>query len=140
MDFWNKLGRAAQMASDKATVALEVVKLNIKIRGEKAAIAKAKAQMGELIWKNYLAGETLQPELVELCADIDESLAVIDILRTEIEMVKSQDFDDDFACACGCDDACDCDCDCDETCTCDETDACAAELCDCGCEDAQPDC
>ena len=146
MDFWNKLGRAAQMASDKANIAVELVKLNIKIRSEKAAIAKAKTQMGELIWKNYLAGETLQPELVELCSDIDESLALIDILRTEIEIVKNQDSDlfgeygcdcgcEDEACDCGCEgEACDCGCE-DEACEC----GCEDEACDCGCEDAQQD-
>ena len=89
MAFLDKLGSAARNLGDKAGNAVEIGKLNGKIKDEEKAIAECTKKIGEFIFGLHAAGEALPEEAAALCAQIDGHNAAIEEAKAEIEKIKT---------------------------------------------------
>ena len=88
MAFLDKLTAAAKSAGDKANAAIEIGKLNMKIKSETASIEQFKAQIGDLLWAQYQAGSVTDPQIVALCESIAAANTTIDDLQAKIDQLK----------------------------------------------------
>jgi len=89
MAFLDKLGSAARNLGDKAGNAVEIGKLNGKIKDEEKAITECMKKIGEFYYGLHKADEALPEEAAALCAQIDGYGAAIDEARAEIERIKA---------------------------------------------------
>ena len=89
MAFFDKLSSMAKTASDKAGTALEIGKLNLRIKSENGEIDKCKLEMGQYLWEQHLAGQTLPEEMVAVCQRIQASLELIENLQAQIQDLKA---------------------------------------------------
>jgi len=89
MAFLDKLGSAARNLGDKAGSAVEVAKLNGKIKDEEKAVAGCVQQIGEFFLGLYKAGEALPEAAMALCAQIDGRGVAIEEAKAEIERIKT---------------------------------------------------
>lgn len=89
MAFFDKLKAAAEAVSDKTNDMIEITKLNSKISAETNAISELKKKIGNIIFEYYQKGESLPPEIGELCESIKNSQATIETLQNEIAAIKS---------------------------------------------------
>ena len=89
MAFFDKITAAAKSAKESANTAIEVGKLNMKIKGENDSIEQFKGQIGDLLWAQYLEGEVTDPRIIALCESIAAANANIEALQQQIEVLKA---------------------------------------------------
>ncbi len=99
MDFLDKLSKvgktvaskttqAAKTAADKTGDMIEIGKLNSKISSEKSNIIGIKQKIGEYYWIKFLAGDQLEDEVSQMCADIrkcEDTIAGYEAQKTAIK-------------------------------------------------------
>lgn len=90
MAFFDKLSAAARQAGDKANTAIEIGKLNMKIKSENANIEQFKAQIGDLLWAQYKEGTVTDPQVIALCESIAAANETIEGLEAKIGELKSE--------------------------------------------------
>lgn len=75
-DFFDELGetltRTARELGERAEQIYETQKIRNKISGEERIVDKLMADMGNLLYRRYKAGETLDGEFVTFCEEIDQ--------------------------------------------------------------------
>ena len=89
MAFLDKLGSAAKNIGDKASGAVEITKLNGKIKAEENAAAECEKKIGAFYYGLCQAGEALPEEAAALCAQIDGHNANAEEARAEITRIKT---------------------------------------------------
>ncbi len=89
MAFFDKITAAAKSAKESANTAIEVGKLNLKIKGENDSIEQFKGQIGDLLWAQYQEGEVTDPRIIALCESIAAANANIEELQQQIEALKA---------------------------------------------------
>ena len=89
MAFFDKITAAAKSAKDSASTAIEVGKLNLKIKGENDSIEQFKVQIGDLLWAQFLEGTVTDPQVIALCESIAAANANIEALEQEIAAIKA---------------------------------------------------
>lgn len=90
MAFLDKLSATAKTAGDKANTAIELGKLNMKIKSESASIEQFKAQIGDLLWSQYLKGTVTDPQIVALCESIAAGEENIAGFQAQIDSIKAE--------------------------------------------------
>ncbi len=88
MALLDKLSAAARTAKETANTAIEVGKLNLKIKNENDSIERFKGQIGDLMWAQYQEGTVTDPQVVALCESIAAANETIDQLYRQIAEVK----------------------------------------------------
>ncbi len=89
MAFFDKISAAAKQAGDKANTAIEIGKLNMKIKSENASIEQFKAQIGDLLWAQYKEGKVTDPQVIALCESIAAANGTIEELEAKINGLKA---------------------------------------------------
>ena len=89
MAFFDKITAAAKSAKESANTAIEVGKLNLKIKNENDSIEQFKGQIGDLLWAQYQEGEVTDPRIIALCESIAAANANIEELQQQIEVLKA---------------------------------------------------
>jgi len=89
MAFFDKITAAAKSAKESANTAIEVGKLNLKIKGENDSIEQFKGQIGDLLWAEYQEGNVTDPRIIALCESIAAANASIEELQQQIEVLKA---------------------------------------------------
>lgn len=85
-----KAAEAAKIAGEKANTAIEVGKLNVKVKSEENEIDNIKLALGQLVWEQFLAGDELREDLSQLCREIRSHQEVIAGLRSQISELKEK--------------------------------------------------
>lgn len=89
MALFDKITAAAKSAKESANTAIEVGKLNLKIKGENDSIEQFKSQIGDLLWAEYQEGNITDPRIIALCESIAAANANIEGLKQQIEALKT---------------------------------------------------
>lgn len=89
MAFFDKIAAAAKNAKDSANTAIEVGKLNMKIKSENDSIEQFKCQIGDLLWAQFQEGTVTDPQVIALCESIAAANASIEALQQQIEELKA---------------------------------------------------
>ena len=89
MAFFDKIAAAAKSAKESANTAIEVGKLNLKIKNENDSIEQFKGQIGDLLWAEYQEGNVTDPRIIALCESIAAANASIEELQQQIEVLKA---------------------------------------------------
>lgn len=89
MAFFDKITAAAKSAKESANTAIEVGKLNMKIKGEDDNIEQFKVQIGDLLWAQFQEGTVTDPQVIALCESIAAATANIEALQQQIEELKA---------------------------------------------------
>ena len=89
MAFFDKITAAAKSAKESANTAIEVGKLNLKIKSENDSIEQFKGQIGDLLWAQYQEGEVTDPRIIALCESIAAANANIEELQQQITVLKA---------------------------------------------------
>ena len=89
MAFFDKITAAAKSAKESANTAIEVGKLNLKIKNENDSIEQFKGQIGDLLWAQYQEGEVTDPRIIALCESIAAANANIEELQQQITVLKA---------------------------------------------------
>jgi hypothetical protein len=89
MAFFDKITAAAKSAKESANTAIEIGKLNMKIKGENDSIEQFKGQIGDLLWAQYQEGEVTDPRIIALCESIAAANANIEELQQQIAVLKA---------------------------------------------------
>ncbi len=89
MAFFDKITAAAKSAKESANNAIEIGKLNMKIKGENDSIEQFKAQIGDLLWARFQEGQVDDPQIVALCESIVAANANIEAYQAQIDEVKA---------------------------------------------------
>ena len=89
MAFFDKITAAARSAKETANTAIEVGKLNMKIKGENDSIEQFKGQIGDLLWAEYQEGNVTDPRIIALCESIAAATANIASLQQQIDVLKA---------------------------------------------------
>lgn len=84
MALLDKLSAAAKTAKETANTAIEIGKLNLKIKSENDSIERFKGQIGDLMWAQYQEGSVTDPQVVALCESIAAANETIDELHRQI--------------------------------------------------------
>jgi len=90
MAFFDKLNDLAKNVGDKTKEAMEISKLNAKIRTEKAAIEASYKKLGVLFYEKHAAGEIFDEAAEEIFAAMDASNTAITELEAEIAKIKAE--------------------------------------------------
>lgn len=72
MDIMDKLNGVARKVSDKAGELVELGKLNIRLQSEADEVEALKIQLGEICFGKYRSGDELDPEIENICAQIEK--------------------------------------------------------------------
>lgn len=88
MAFFDKLNDLAKNVGDKANDAIETTKLNNKINTEKMAIDEQYKKIGEYYYAKHAAGETVDKEIDEFIASINNHKNVITEAEAQIKLLK----------------------------------------------------
>ena len=88
-DAAKNVGNLAKNAGGKANSALEIGKLNQKIKTEKNNIENEYTKIGAYYYAKHAAGETLEAGAEEYCAVIDAANAAITGLEEEIAAIRA---------------------------------------------------
>ncbi|MEA5018514.1 MAG: zinc ribbon domain-containing protein [Erysipelotrichaceae bacterium] len=88
MSIFDKIGEGVKNLTEKATDVVEVTKISSKINAEKNVIGNLKCRLGDIVWENFVKGETLQADMLEICHKIKESELIILKFEEEIERIK----------------------------------------------------
>ena len=83
-----KISKTAKELSGHAETLYEVQKLRSKIANESRAVDKLMADLGNIIYKQYIAGEELSEEQTALCERIDQHMQNIE--KTSENMANMQ--------------------------------------------------
>ena len=70
MDFMDKMSEWAQKISDKTNEVVEIGKLHASNFSKNEKANELKKQIGEICFSKYRAGDELDPEIENLCAEI----------------------------------------------------------------------
>ena len=89
MAFFDKITAAAKSAKESASTAIEVGKLNMKIKTEMGSIEQFKGQIGDLLWAQFQEGEVTDPRIIALCESIAAANANIEALQQQIAELKA---------------------------------------------------
>lgn len=89
MAFFDKITAAAKSAKESANTAIEVGKLNLKIKSENDSIEQFKGQIGDLLWAQFQEGEVTDPRIIALCESIAAANANIEALQQQIAELKA---------------------------------------------------
>ena len=89
MAFLDKITAAAKSAKESANTAIEIGKLNLKIKGENDSIEQFKGQIGDLLWAEYQEGNVTDPRIIALCESIAAATANIASLQQQIDVLKA---------------------------------------------------
>ena len=89
MAFFDKITAAAKSAKESASTAIEVGKLNMKIKTEMGSIEQFKCQIGDLLWAQFQEGNVTDPQVIALCESIVAANANIEALQQQIEELKA---------------------------------------------------
>ena len=89
MAFFDKITAAAKSAKESASTAIEVGKLNMKIKSENESIEQFKCQIGDLLWAQFQEGTVTDPQVIALCESIVAANASIEALQQQIEELKA---------------------------------------------------
>lgn len=89
MAFFDKITAAAKSAKESANAAIEVGKLNLKIKSENDSIEQFKGQIGDLLWAEYQEGNVTDPRIIALCESIVAANANIEALQQQISELKA---------------------------------------------------
>ena len=89
MAFFDKISAAAKSAKETANTAIEIGKLNLKIKSENDSIEQFKGQIGDLLWSQYLAGTVTDPQVLALCESIAAANSNIEALQQQVEELKA---------------------------------------------------
>jgi hypothetical protein len=89
-DVAKSAGNLAKNAGDKANGALEISKLNTKIKTEKTNIDNEYAKLGAYYYAKHSSGESLDAGAEEFCTAIDAANAVIAGLEAEIAAIHAK--------------------------------------------------
>lgn len=89
MAFFDKITAAAKSAKESASTAIEVGKLNMKIKTEMGSIDQFKCQIGDLLWAQFQEGNVTDPQVIALCESIVAANANIEALQQQIEELKA---------------------------------------------------
>lgn len=90
MELFNKIGEIAKQTAEKANDALEVSKLNAKIRAERRNIEGLKIELGNILWTKYSQGQELDDEAKSICQSIKECMDAIDALNDAIGTIRQE--------------------------------------------------
>ena len=85
-----KAAEAAKVAGEKANTAIELGKLNVKIKSEENEIDNIKLALGQLVWEQFLAGDELREDYSQLCREIRNHQEVIAGMRNQIAVLKEK--------------------------------------------------
>ena len=89
MAFLDKITAAAKSAKESANTAIEIGKLNLKIKGENDSIEQFKGQIGDVLWAEYQEGNVTDPRIIALCESIAAATANIASLQQQIDVLKA---------------------------------------------------
>lgn len=89
MAFLDKITAAAKSAKESANIAIEVSKLNMKIKSETDSIELFKAQIGDILWAQYQEGQVTDPRIIALCESITVANDNIEALQQQIDDLKA---------------------------------------------------
>ena len=90
MPLFNKLSGIAKNLGDKASEALEVNRLNGRINAEKNAVNECMRKIGEFFYARFEAGESCDPGISELLAEIAEHNNVVSQTQAEIARIQAE--------------------------------------------------
>ncbi len=76
-------GEGAKKAGEKAGAFIDAKKIDFKIAEKNEEIRDLKAQLGDIYWQKYAAGEQLDVTAGELCGQIQGKLNDIEALKAE---------------------------------------------------------
>ncbi len=89
MAFFDKITAAAKSAKESANTAIEIGKLNLKIKSENDSIEQFKAQIGDLLWAQFQEGTVTDPQVIALCDSIAAANQNIEALQAQINELKA---------------------------------------------------
>lgn len=72
MDLMEKVNGIAHKVGDKANELIETGKLNWKVQSETDEVAALQKRIGEICFGKYRSGEALDPEVEQICAQIEK--------------------------------------------------------------------
>lgn len=84
MVFWDKINNIAATASEKASGAIEVGKLNLKLATEEKKIEELTFQIGSTLLLSLDAGQEFEETIMALYEELKTSRAAVASLRAEI--------------------------------------------------------
>ena len=95
MAFFKDLGKvfgdAASETQKKASLLLEINKLNSAVRSEKDLIAKTQEKIGKAMYDMFTAGESVPDSIVADCQGISANLANITDLEAKIAELRHEE-------------------------------------------------
>lgn len=86
MAFFDKINQLANTAGEKASGAIEIGKLNVKVSGEEKKITSSTMQLGECLLQKLDAGEGFDESIMSLYAQITTARETASALRKEIAL------------------------------------------------------
>lgn len=89
MEFFNKLGEMARVATEKAGDSLEINKINSDIGIEKGNIQGFHREIGEYFWAKFVTGEKLDDEVMFICDKIVVTQDKIKNLEGMVDKIKT---------------------------------------------------
>lgn len=89
MALLDKITAAAKSAKESANTAIEIGKLNMKIKTENDNIELFKTQIGDLLWARFQEGGVDDPQVTALCESIAAANATIETLQKQVEELKT---------------------------------------------------
>ena len=91
MDIMDKVNELAQAVGDKANELVEYGRLNAQIYAENGEVETLKKQIGEACFGKYRAGDTLDPELEDLCRQLERHKRSIAEKQRALRQMKGED-------------------------------------------------
>ena len=93
-EFFDELGetiaKTARGISERAEVLYETQKLRSRISSEERLIGKIKEDLGNILYQQYLEGESLPDEQRNLCEQIDQHKGSIEELKKKMADYKKK--------------------------------------------------
>lgn len=84
MAFFDKLNKMANVATEKASGAIEVGKLNLKINTEEKKIEEATKEIGTCLLRSLDAGQDYDEAIMQLYEEIKTARAAIASIKAEL--------------------------------------------------------
>ena len=89
MDFMEKVNDLVKKAGDKANELVEVGKLNLKVSTETSEVEALQKKIGEICFGKYRSGDELDPEIENLCAEIEKHKRNIAEVQRTLHKMKA---------------------------------------------------
>ncbi len=90
MAFFDKLNQVAKNIGDKTGDAIEIGKLNSKIKAEQAAAAEDFKQIGEYYYNLFLVQGNAVPEVLDFCQSAKAHFDAIAEAQSKIDRIKAE--------------------------------------------------